>query len=422
MNYTKALSTIKDLLKRVEDRRIKYIVYLPKFDSKTHSITMGGTNLSFQGKENATSFLNAVDELWRANKVVFEAYTKETFEDELVKFMQNFKNGEECSLEHLKKFYQTFTSKKTIKFEALYPVYGAEYYKDHPLKIGPYTIYNTNIHREQILNKYPFISKNVESEYDKFAEISNVVISVHVEAGESEKADEKALIRLQQFENTIQFIIADYMDRTEQINNYDIGVFNFHETKRTHGLLLSNQLSVSINSLTNTPDMAPLHEIPINDPDYGYDLLWDMLEKENLTELENRIMSGITWIGKGLRDKESTRVLVQYVFALEALLQFQQKDSMVSPSITYKMAELSAFIIGEEYEDRSEIEKMVKLVYGKRSAIAHGGSHEVDELIIYKALWLIRNLIMILVVNEELKDSKTIQEVDKWVKKQKYSS
>ncbi|QDZ88055.1 HEPN domain-containing protein [Priestia megaterium] len=424
MNYTKALSITRDLLKRVKGGQIQYIAYRSNFEQKweRYSLIMEDIGLLFHGEEDVRAFSETVYILWKENKELYEEYTEMTFKKELIEFLNNFEQVEEFSLEHLKRFLRKLIlGKKPLEFEVLYPLYGAEYKKSHLLKIGPYTIYNSDIHRQQLLEKYPYTSERIISELNEFTGTSNLVISVNVKARHSDKANERAIVKLQHFENTIRFIIADQARYTKERNNYDIGIFNFNETKRTRGLLFSEQLSVSTISLTGAFENIDLHDFPIQDPDYAYDEIWVILEKEKPTELEKRIMSAITWVGKGLRDEESTRALVQYVFALESLLQFQQKNTLVSPSITYKMAELAAFIIGEEYEDRSKIEDLVKRIYSKRSAIAHGGSHEVDESILDNALWLIQNLIMRLIVDEELKKSISIQEVDAWVKIQKYS-
>jgi hypothetical protein len=146
-----------------------------------------------------------------------------------------------------------------------------------------------------------------------------------------------------------------------------------------------------------------------------------MLNKGNHSKLEKRIISAIGWAGKALRDEEPARALTQYVFALEALLQFQQRGSMVSPSITYQMAEFAAFIISEELEGRLEIEKMIRNIYARRSAIAHGGSNGVNEEELYKALVLLKRLIITLTINNEFKDLTSIEEISEWVKVKKYS-
>ncbi|MFP8644507.1 hypothetical protein ACLHWY_23455 [Priestia aryabhattai] len=310
-------------------------------------------------------------------------------------------------------------------YKVLYPVFGAEYCKENPLVVGPFTLYNPKVHRQHLLNKYPHSKEILVAAYDpnpenkKLEELEKrrvkVVIGVSIEARETKSANEKALIKLRQFENFIRFMIGD------QENNYDVGIFNFNEIKYTTGIFLCDETAGSTSSLTGTFEKISLNKFPINDPKYGHDRLWLMLDKKKPNDLEKRILSAVTWVGKGLRDEEPARAFVQYVFALEALLQLQQ-DSLVSPSITYAISEMSAFIIAENLENRLLIEDMVKRIYKKRSAIAHGGTHEVEAALLQDALWLVRVLISLLLINEEFKDIKSIDDLSKWVKKQKYSS
>jgi hypothetical protein len=55
---------------------------------------------------------------------------------------------------------------------------------------------------------------------------------------------------------------------------------------------------------------------------------------------------------------------------------------LLSPSIANQLAEFSAFILGEELLTRTKYLRIVKDLYGKRSAVAHGGSQSVlkDEV------------------------------------------
>lgn len=73
---------------------------------------------------------------------------------------------------------------------------------------------------------------------------------------------------------------------------------------------------------------------------------------------------------------------------------------LVSPSITYQISEFAAFIISDELESRLVIEKMVKKLYSKRSAIAHGGSSDVDDKDVNEAMYLIKQIVTILLKNK----------------------
>ncbi|PFW72159.1 hypothetical protein COL23_25755 [Priestia aryabhattai] len=415
MDYQEALKKVKKLLKNAELGDVK-------FDETQNRLVFRGDHptIGFYNEENVRLFIKTVDVLWKADNEIFETYTLETFEKSFIRFLAKAKQDEICSDDTLKAFYRDLRSVEAKTFEILYVVFGAKYYKGHPLTIGPFTLYNPSIHRKHLLDKYPHSELMLSmafdpDENDEEAKKIEVVVGVSERARESLRASQKAYVHLQQFENTMRFILG-----REDTEECDIGVFNFNEIKRTRGVLLSDTHATVTSRMKGAFDPILLHKYPINDSQYGHDKLWEMLAKEKLTDLEKRIISAVSWVGKGLRDEEPARAFVQYVFALEALLQIQQ-DVLVSPSITYSISEMSAFILGHDLKMRLEIEKVAKEVYGKRSAIAHGSSQEVDSLLLKDALWLIKSLITVLITDERFQDFKQIGDIQNWIKTTKYS-
>lgn len=412
MDYNQALTKVEDLLTRIEFGEPNREKREPRF-----IYGAGEFALVFRGAENVTAFLETVDYFWKKDKELFETITQKMMQEKLVQLIRScvMENENTVSLDLIKEMVNGIKSEPVQTFNVLYHVYGAEYDNEYPLEIGPYTIYNTDIHRKFLLEKHPHSKDTLDFELDENNISSKVMIGVDEKARDSEKAKEKAVVRLRQFEDTIRFMIGDTN------KNYDVGIFNFNYLKHTKGIILSDRLCGSTSELSGTIDNILLHNFPLDAPDHGQDKLWEMLGKENPNQLEKRIISAIAWAGKALRDEEPARALTQYVFALEALHQFQQKGAMVSPSITYQMSEFAAFILNDSLDGRMEIEKLMKDIYAKRSAIAHGGSHNVDENILHEAYALLKGLIITFTSNEEFQDFKTIEEVGEWVKVQKYS-
>lgn len=415
MDFKEALKKVKKLLKQAEIGEIE-------FDEGQNRLIFRGNHptIGFYNEENVRLFIKTVDVLWKVDNEIFETYTLETFQKSFVPFLAKAKQADDCSIDELKAFYKELRSVEAKAFEVLYVVFGAKYYKGHPLHIGPFTLYNPEIHRKHLLDKYPHseVILAVAFEPGKNDEENKkieVVVGVSERARELNRASEKARAHLQQFENTMRFILG-----REDTEEQDIGVFNFNEIKRTRGVLLSDTHATITSRMKGAFNPILLHKYPINEPRYGHDKLWEMLAKEKPSDLEKRIISAVSWVGKGLRDEEPARAFVQYVFALEALLQIQQ-DVLVSPSITYSISEMAAFILGNDLKMRLEIEKVAKEVYGKRSAIAHGSSQEVDSLLLKDALWLVKSIITVLITDERFKDFKGINDIQNWIKTTKYS-
>ncbi|PDZ96298.1 hypothetical protein CON36_22675 [Bacillus cereus] len=409
MDFRKSHSLIERLLGRVEKGEVE------RGDNEPFISFMGEVSLTFQGKDNVIAFNDTVDFLWKNDKDIFDTINREVIRDKLVNLISHAAGGGTVNLDTVKEMFAEIKSIPVERFEVLSPLYGVEYFKAAPLEIGPYIIYNKNIHRNNLLEKYPQSEKVLNMRLDDEDSDSDVVIGVCENARTVTRANEKAQLRLQRFEDTIRFMIGDHSKK------YDVGIFNFNSYRLNTGIVLSEKTIVSNMSVAGTVDKVPLHQFPINASEYGHDKIWGILAKDNPSNLEKRIITAIEWSGKALRDEESARAFTQYIFGLEALLQFQQRGVMVSPSITYQISEFVAFIISDEFEGRLEIEKMVKNLYGKRSAIAHGGSSDVNETELLEAMHLNKLIITSLLTNEVFRDFKTVEQLGEWVKIQKYS-
>jgi hypothetical protein len=93
----------------------------------------------------------------------------------------------------------------------------------------------------------------------------------------------------------------------------------------------------------------------------------------------------------------------------------------VSPSIASQLAEFSAYIVGDDFDSRLEVEKSVKKLYGRRSAVAHGGSQSVLESEVIEALKLVRNLLKRITTNPELSAMTSMKQLQDWVQRKKYT-
>ncbi|WP_433948133.1 hypothetical protein [Bacillus tropicus] len=409
MDFRKLHSLIEGLLGRVEKGEVE------RRDNEPIIRFNGEVMLTFQGNESVSAFNDAVDFLWKNDKDIFDTINRKVIRDKLVNLISHAADGDTVNLETVKEMVAEIKSIPVERYEVLSPVYGVEYFKADPLEIGPYTIYNKDIHRNVLVEKYPYSKQVLTMRLDDENIGSDVVIGVCENARSANRANEKARLKLQRFEDTIRFMIGDHSKR------YDVGIFNFNSYRTNSEIVLSEKTAVSNISIAGTVDKVPLHQFPINDSEYGHDKIWGILAKDNPSNLEKRIITAIEWSGKALRDEEPARAFTQYIFGLEALLQFQQRGVMVSPSITYQISEFAAFIISDELKGRLEVEKMVKNLYGKRSAIAHGGSSDVNETELFEAMYLNKMIITSLLTNEALRDIKTIEQLGEWAKTQKYS-
>lgn len=414
VDYNKALEMIKLL-----ESSVKHGV-IPIEENEPYFIYgVGSDRLTIVGIDEVTHYNTTIDYLWKSDKDIFETLTRKDIINSLVSLLRKMKNVE-LNINMIRDMFSQLRSKPISDYEVIYQLYGVEYYNGNPLELGPFTIYNWGLHGNLLLNKYPHMKSDLAF-WDIVAAHGNlnknevVLISVREKTRSNQRADEKGRIKLRQFEDSLRFMIADIYKK------YDIGVFSFNHRKWSHGVMASEDGGGTSGKMEGVIDRIKLHQFPINAPQYGHDKIWLILAKSDATKMEQRIISAIEWVGKALRDEEPARAFVQYIIALEALLQFQQKNQMVSPSIVYQISEFVAFIISDNIDDRLTNEKIVKDLYATRSAIAHGGSTRVNEQDLFDAMSLLKHVLTSLLVHDAFNDIRNIDQLYAWVKKQKYS-
>lgn len=411
MDYKEALKKILKLQ--------SYILYgIVEIEQGTpyHRSGMGEYRSNFVGKDAIQQLNQTVEYLWKEDKDIFNTLAEKTIRDKLISFISSDQN-EELNKDSIKSLVRELRDIPIKEYKIFYELYGVEYYRANTLELGPFVIYNLAIHQETIYQEYPLIKETFEFEFtdEKHREQKTVLVSVKENARDRKRAFEKARIKLSQFEDTIRFILGDFYRK------YDAAVFNFNHRRWSNGIYSSEEESGTSGNGSGVYENILLHKEPINDPQYGHDKIWEILCKDNPNEMETRIINAIQWAGKGLKDEEQTRAFTQYIIALEALLQFQQKDQIITPSILYHLSELVAFIVADNFDDRLKWEKIGKQLYARRSAIAHGRSNEVSTDEQFQAFYLIKQLVTTLLMNDEFKDIKNIEQLLQWVKKEKYS-
>lgn len=127
------------------------------------------------------------------------------------------------------------------------------------------------------------------------------------------------------------------------------------------------------------------------------------------------------WIGKGLRDADPVKRLVQTMFALDSLFQINQGE-LITPSIAAQMSESVAFILGTDLPSRIDIEKKVKDLWGKRSAVVHQGVTSISGHEDFLAAYLIARRVIARLLNDEpFKDFTSVGQIFDWVRHQRYT-
>ncbi len=159
----------------------------------------------------------------------------------------------------------------------------------------------------------------------------------------------------------------------------------------------------------------------ILDKEIGNQQLIEIFDKSNKNEIEKRITNAVNWLGMAIAEKNNSIAFTQSIYAIESLLQYETKGEVINKSIVATISEAIAFLLGKNYEDRKNIEKNFKELYGIRSKIAHGKSSEITAYQVLEAINLAKRLVQGILTNSALKDASTMQKITNYITKLKYT-
>lgn len=355
-------------------------------------------------------------------KSINEGSDKKCIEKQLQKYLNTYINKKESQLEQVKEYYKNISGMEVKEYEVITGIKGISMSSIKKVELGKFSIYDIYtvdryIDKESNSHWIESIQEDIlEADENNRIGIkeNRYLVSVKVVAKNSTFAVEIAKRSFSYLENILKIFISPFS------KNLDVGIYNFKNFNIQSHYILIDGINVSLNNDWNgasTPiDLKELLKI-VNNNNLSY--IWELFFKQEKTDMDHRIIRAINWTGKGLRDSDKGRSLVQYTIALEALLQKKKKGELVGPSITQGIADGVAFILFNTLEERLNIISKVSNIYNERSNVVHGTNEDVNERNVYEAFTIVRNLIFELLKNSGNKFM-TIDEVLYFVKEMKY--
>lgn len=407
MNYKEIHEQIETLYDIAE-----YGVMPPKDKTPHKCYGLGEVGILFSGSEKVIVLDEIIDNVWTSSDELFNTFTRKKIEDTVMKCLRKCLISKiKPTIDDIKERVDELLILPVESYEVFRDLFGAIYNDALPLELGPYKIYNWELHKDMIKERYlhamTFFTVFEMTRHFGF------LISVHINSREPNRALEVADHKLKQFENIIRYMMGDTS------GNHDIGIFTYKGRKVQDAFSLSPK-----NAGSNTTASGAILPVTIDDPyfrsDNGHDWIWTTIGKDTIGKYEKRILTAIEWVGKGVNDLDTAKAFVQYTFALEALFTFQEKNVLVNPSIASQLAEFSAFVASDNKNDRMRFENLIKKLYSIRSAIAHGGTKSVSKEQVNEYLIILKHLITRLITDAELSKITAIEQLNEWVKNRKY--
>jgi hypothetical protein len=398
MKYDKHINIINELTDIAE-------IILRPFDNPREpykSFGLGNSNITFRGFDKVDKYQDGLESIFNSNKEISETWTLKKFETDFVNLIRILKNENRlCNTADIETLFDKFAKVEIQESEILYELYGAEMNLPK-LALGDFTIYDFDLSISELTKRFPYL---VHQDIYFSNRKSKYLVGIKVKARDNDKAVEIANSLCESFENIFSYMIADLKhERT-------IGIFNFRGW-RTTSIVVCNQNSMGFQGKNNIVLPVNIADPFFTDPSQGNDKLWTLITKTQKTEIEKRLLNAIEWIGKAVYDFDLSKSLVQFVFAIEGMLQ-QNEKTIITPSIVSQLSDWLAFIINDDLEQRKKISKYFKDIYQKRSAIAHGAAKTIDIQDLAMALQISKLMIIAFLTHKPFCDIKTMDELNK---------
>lgn len=419
---TKRLNQLKELAQSFNKTiaLIEVVAPFKRKDSDAWKELNNENGLFLWGSNRISQFEELVKKFLNYDNEISSSLSKQTIENRIIDLLcKSYLSKSPINQGEVEILLNDFQSILNEEWEVFRILRGAKLSSKIPLELGPYKIYSWSLHQSILMTQY---SEDENCSEDEnwwqscvFTETNELLISSKATARDASKAREIADSKFRQFENIIRYMLGN---KSGQV---DIGIFDYHSPSISKSLSMSLTRKGGASNLQGSYVPVDLNDSYFIDPQRGHAWIWNVLQQSSLFELQKKIVAAIEWIGKGVRDTDPARSFVQFTFALEALLTFNEKGTLVSPSVASQLAEFSAFLLGKDCEERIQVEKTVKSLYSVRSAIAHGGSQSVSEEVVKEALSLVKSLIIRMTTDSELCEINSMNQLKTWVNQKKYS-
>lgn len=371
------------------------------------------------GRKNVIEFERLTHQLWKKQTNIFETVTLKSFQSAIVHIIRrSIEEDREINQSDFNDLKNALTSKKITKYEIFKEIKGCTIKAENPFSINQFNFFSWPEHADFIKKVYKK-AFDLNSQYFYNDEDNKQLISIYAESRERERGLEIAEQKFKQLENILRYLVTDTNHSNEGVNMYDIGIYD-HREQNWQDSIIINQDSISgISKLAGTYNKIELTENSLKKTAEAK-RLWEILNKKQKSKIETRILNAVEWIGKAKHELSSEKAIVEYLFAIEALINFSELG-IVSPSINASMRESIALLLGNSMKERIELDETFTRLYSIRSSIVHGSTKNFSRFDLEDAKKLSEKIVSEFLTNKNLTNS-SVDNIKFLVKKKKYAS
>ena len=368
---------------------------------------------TIRGSANILRFNKTIYLIWKNKTEIYNTTSKKSIRDKVVGFLEeSIKSKSDFKSDDVKKIYDDLLSMPLEKWEIFRPLYGTSMSSEFPVKLGPFTIYDSIKHKSRIEQKHPRIKER--GDYSGIINSGNLLVSIEIKARDADRAVNDADLKFAQFENIIAYMHG------RRSKDFHISIFDHR------GSTLSKVLATSSSTISSyLEDQSPSDYWIIDHPYFtdstvGNDKIWTLMEKSNATDMEKRLLSAIGWLGKCINDLDNVIAFIKCMFAIESLLNSNPKG-LITASVANKIVDRATFILCKNFHESKKLKKFLDHLYKERSAIAHGGKQDVNVNDLHQAFLIAKKLVIKIITDSELKNLGNIEDLQTCIEKKKFS-
>lgn len=223
---------------------------------------------------------------------------------------------------------------------------------------------------------------------------------------------ERFSIDLDEIINVLRFLYMYKTDRSyiDRVKNNSNSVF-YSAISKTQ--VTSNSSVINLNDIPIIMDKTWFNHKYSNK-------IMNIMCKDNKNDLEQRIVQSLIWCGRSIEEYYLDLSCAEVAFAFESIFK-SDKTRLITQSIQDQIAESTALILNNSYDEIIRQIRDLKEFYGLRSAIAHGGKQEGNISVYNKNLNVFRNIIIKLLEDETYAKCISLEDLKDVLDKKKYS-
>lgn len=149
-----------------------------------------------------------------------------------------------------------------------------------------------------------------------------------------------------------------------------------------------------------------------------------IMVKNEQSKMESKLLTGLQWVGESTKPDTNNAKFTKICFALETMIGGEPKyEDLKVRGITAMLAERAAFLIGEDLNNRLDIDHKIRKYYGKRSEIVHEGQANISLADLDDFGALVRRIALALLekLDKERDKLNTVEKLEGWVRSQRYT-